>query len=140
MNTPQKRDLTSEDKGRWFYREGDVEWAPDSKGFLYYGEGVVNIEAYQMLDKSFVKVEVPPLEHMPLSECDAKLGDAVFDYNVLENIHWSKPSTLVCKKTCFYKSTDKSGAYHELKRIYEITMTIGPDGKVTTEQNRIEKG
>ena len=46
--------------------------------------------------------------------------------------------TLVCKKTCYYKSTGKSGADHELPRTYEITMTIGPDGKLTTEEKPVE--
>ena len=129
------KDLTAEDKGRWLYREGDVEWAPDSKGFLYFGEGPIKPEAYQLSGKSFVKIEVPSLDHMPLSGCDPKLGNA---YPGLEKIHWSKPGTLVCKKTCYYKSTDKSGTDHELQRTYEIMMTIGPDGKLTTEEKPVE--
>lgn len=129
------KDLTAEDKGRWLYREGDVEWAPDSKGFLYFGEGPIKPEAYQLSGKSFVKIEVPSLDRMPLSECDPKLGNA---YPGLEKIHWSKPGTLVCKKTCYDKSTDKSSTDHELQRTYEITMTIGPDGKLTTEEKPVE--
>ena len=128
------KDLTAEDKGRWLYREGDVEWAPDSKGFLYFGEGPIKPEAYQLSGKSFVKIEVPSLDHMPLSGCDPKLGNA---YPGLEKIHWSKPGTLVCKKTCYYKSSDKSGTDHELRRTYEITMTIGLDGKLTTEEKPV---
>jgi hypothetical protein len=129
------KDLTAEDEGRWLYREGDVDWAPDSKGFLYFGEGLIKPEAYQLSGKSFVKIEVPSLDHMPLSGCDPKLGNA---YPGLEKIHWSKPGTLVCKKTCYYKSTGKSGADHELPRTYEITMTIGADGKLTTEEKPVE--
>jgi len=129
------KDLTAEDEGRWLYREGDVEWAPDSKGFLYFGEGPIKPEAYQLSGKSFVNIEVPSLDHMPLSGCDPKLGNA---YPGLEKIHWSKPGTLVCKKTCYHKSTDKSGTDHELQRTYEITMTIGPDGKLTTEEKPVE--
>jgi hypothetical protein len=129
------KDLTAEDEGRSLYREGDVEWAPDSKGFLYFGEGPIKPEAYQLSGKSFVKIEVPSLDHMPLSGCDPKLGNA---YPGLEKIHWSKPGTLVCKKTCYYKSTDKSATDHELQRTYEITMTIGPDGKLTTEEKPVE--
>jgi hypothetical protein len=72
---------------------------------------------------------------MPLSGCDPKLGNA---YPGLETIHWSKPGTLVCKKTCYYKSPDKSGTDHELQRNYEITMTIGPNGKLTTEEKPVE--
>ena len=72
---------------------------------------------------------------MPLSGCDPKLGNT---YPGLEKIHWSKPGTLVCKKTCYYKSTDKPGTDHELQRTYEITMTIGPDGKLTTEEKPVE--
>ena len=68
------KDLTAEDEGRWLYREGDVDWAPDSKGFLYFGEGPIKPEAYQLSGKSFVKIEVPSLDHMPLSGCDPKLG------------------------------------------------------------------
>ncbi len=130
------KDLTAEDKGRGLDREGDVEWAPDSKAFLYFGEGPVKAEAYQLSDKSFVKVEIPSLDDPRLTECDAKLGDA---YMALEKIHWSKPSTLVCKKTCFYRSADKPDADHELKRTYEITMTNGPDGKLMIEQKPVEK-
>jgi len=129
------KDLTAEDEGRWLYREGDVEWAPDSKGFLYFGEGPIKPEAYQLSGKSFVKIEVPSLNDMPLSGCDPKLGNT---YPGLEKIHWSKPGTLVCKKTCYYKSTGKSGADHELPRTYEITMTIGADGKLTTEEKPVE--
>jgi hypothetical protein len=129
------KDLTAEDNGRGLYREGDVEWAPDSKAFLYFGDGPVKPEAYQLSGKSFVKVEVPSLDHMPLSGCDPKLGNA---YPGLEKIHWSKPGTLVCKKTCYYKSTDESGTEHQLQRTYEITMTIGSDGKLTIEEKPVE--
>lgn len=130
------KDLTAEDKGTGLSREGDVEWAPDSKAFLYFGQGPIEPEAYQLSGKSFVKFEVPSLDHMPLSGCDPKLGDA---YPGLEPIRWSKPGTLVCKKTCYYKSTDKPGADQELKRTYEITMTIGPDGKLTIEEKPAQK-
>lgn len=129
------KDLTAEEKGAGLYREGDVEWAPDSKGFLYFTMGSFEPKVYQLFDKSFVEVEAPSLDHMPLSGCDPKLGDA---YPGLEKIHWSKPSTLVCKKTCYYRSTDKSGADHKMERTYEITMTIGPDGKLTTEEKPVE--
>jgi len=130
------KDLTAEDTGSGLSREGDVEWAPDSKAFLYYGEGPVKATAYRLSDKSFVKVEVPSLDDPRLTECDPKLGNA---YPGLEKIRWSKPGTLVCKKTCYYKSTDNSGPDHEIKRAYEITMTLGPDGKLTIEQKPVEK-
>lgn len=129
------KDLTADDKGRGLYREGDVEWAPDSNAFLYFGEGLIKPEAYQLSGKSFVKVEIPSLDDPRLTECDAKLGDA---YPGLEKIHWSKPGKLVCKKTCYYKSTDKSGADQKLQRAYEITMTIGPDGKLAIEEKPVE--
>jgi len=130
------KDLVAEDKGRGLAREGDVEWAPDSKAFLYFGEGPVKATAYRLLDKSFVKVEVPSLDDPRLTECDPKLGNA---YPGLERIRWSKPGTLVCKKTCYYRSTDKPDADHELKHTYEITMTLGPDGKLMIEQKPVEK-
>ena len=41
-------------------------------------------------------------------------------------------------KTVYAKSTDKSRTDHELQRTYEITMTIGPDGKLTTEEKPVE--
>ncbi len=130
------KDLTAEDKGRWLYREGDVEWAPDSKGFLYFGEGPIKPEAYQLSGKSFVKIEVPSLDHMPLSGCDPKLGNA---YPGLEKIHWSKPGTLVCKKTCYYKSTDVVARKGRQMLVSSLLFNVGVGNGAGRREDRSGK-
>jgi hypothetical protein len=39
----------------------------------------------------------------------------------------------------YYQTTDKSGASTDLVRVYDITATIGADGKATIDTKLLEK-
>jgi hypothetical protein len=89
------------------------------------------VTAYHLSGRSFAEVELPDYT-APDTE-----GGAVYGGGALEDIRWIKPNTLVYEKP-FYQNTDSSGVVqHDLKRKYEITMTIRPDGKVVTEKKQI---
>src|SRR5206468_3148996 len=129
------KDLTKDDNGTGRFQEGDVEWAPDSKGFLYFvwSQPDGGVKAYRFLGKSFAKIELPNWhENTPPRERDPSLGDAFFhsvSYGLPGGIYWSNPNTLIGEKSYVYKTgTDESGVTRYLERKYEVTMTIGPDG------------
>jgi Bacterial SH3 domain len=137
------KDLTKDDQGTGRFPQGDIEWAPDSKGFLYFVFSQPDaVKAYRLLGKSFAKIELPDWhENTPPRERDPSLGDAVFhsvSYALPGGIHWSNPNTLVAEKTYEYtKGTDESGVIQYLERKYEVTMTIAPDGKVASEEKQV---
>jgi hypothetical protein len=133
-------DLKSEDKGAGPYKEGDVEWAPDSKGFLF-NTGLTQFgfetKLFVWSDESFKKVDLP-LDREPPPDPDPRLAGLPYKGVGSETIHWSKAGTLVCERVYHYEKRidPDSPFYVEVK--YEITMTIGPDGKITTERNKMD--
>jgi hypothetical protein len=127
------KDLTADDFGTGQGREGNVQWAPDSKAFLWFRVGPrgYGVKAYVMSGRSFAEVELPDY-CAPNSEGD----DARCEGGALEDVRWIKPNTLSHEQACYY--TDSSGnVQNHLKCKYEIIMTIRPDGKVVTEKKQI---
>jgi Bacterial SH3 domain len=127
------KDLTADDFGTGPGREGNVQWAPDSKAFLWFRVGPrgYGVTAYHLSGRSFAEVELPDY-CAPNSEGDG----ARCEGGALEDVRWIKPNTLSHEQACYYK--DSSGnVQSDLKCKYEIIMTIGPDGKVVTEKKQI---
>lgn len=128
-------DLTREDHGFGRNREGDVEWAPDSKGFLFSTSRTAHeqeMKLFYSLGNSFQKIELPQRDKPP-TEPAPEIGDAPYEAEGYEEIHWQGPGVLICDTTYIYKKKtgeDSSPSY--LYRTYELTMTIGADGKLTS--------
>ena len=127
-------DLTREDHGSGRNREGDVEWAPDSKGFLFSTSKAAHeqeMKLFYLLGNSFQKIELPQRDKPP-TEPAPEIGDAPYEGEGYEDIHWQSPGVLICDTFYIYKK--KTGANESpsyLYRNYERTMTIGADGKIT---------
>ena len=133
-------DLKSEDNGTGAYKEGDVEWAPDSKGFLFIAKSANDKPAaklYLLSGKSFTKIALPPDSGPPPDDRDPQIAEAVYDGVGQETLHWSKPNTLVCDRTYYFRKMLAPDSPFYVERKFEITMTIAPDGKVTTEKKKI---
>ena len=127
------KDLTADDFGTGQGREGNVQWAPDSKAFLWFRVGPrgYGVTAYHLSGRSFAEVELPDY-CAPISEGDG----ARCEGGALEDVRWIKPNTLSHEQACYY--TDSSGnVRHHLKCKYEIIMTISSEGKVVTEKKQI---
>jgi hypothetical protein len=132
-------DLKSQDNGAGQYKEGDVEWAPDSKGFLFITEtrnGGPKTKLYFLMGNSFRKIELPP-ESGPPAETDPGIANAVYDSDYEISMHWSKPNTIVREKTYNYQKSIVRDSPYIIERKYEITMTITPDGKIASERKKI---
>jgi hypothetical protein len=128
-------DLTREDHGFGRNREGDVEWAPDSKGFLFSTSRTAHeqeMKLFYLLGKSFQKIELPQRDKPP-TEPAPEIGNAAYGGEGYEEIHWQRPGVLICGISYIYKKTGADGIASYLYRAYEITMTIGADGKITSE-------
>jgi hypothetical protein len=128
-------DLTREDHGFGRNREGDVEWAPDSKGFLFSTSRTAHeqeMKLFYLLGKSFQKIELPQRDKPP-TEPAPEIGNAAYYGESYEEIHWQRPGVLICRTYYIYKKTGADGIASYLYRAYERTMTIGADGKITSE-------
>jgi hypothetical protein len=134
-------DLTREDHGFGGEREGDIEWSPDSKGFLFTTEPTRDkpeTRLYFWSGKSFTKIDLPH-DNTPPRDPDPKVAGATYDGVGKETIHWSKPATLVCERTYYYKKSVVPDSPYIIDQKYEITMAIGADGKLTTETKRLDE-
>lgn len=128
-------DLTREDHGFGSYREGEIEWAPDSKAFLFSTSRTANeheMKLFYLLGKSFQKIELPSRDKPP-TEPAPEIGDAAYYDQGFEEIHWQRPGVLLCDTTYIYKKAGVDGSPSYRYRTYERTMTIGADGKLTSE-------
>lgn len=148
-------DLTRDDIGTGAGREGEVLWAPDSKRFAYVSSDLTQragnlfsnprsapqrkqTAVYQFSGESFARIEIP-LGEVPGRADDAELQDAILGHDYVEPLRWSKPDVLVLEKHEYYEKLKPSAigdtkfeSIHSFDRLYEITVTIGPDGKATT--------
>jgi hypothetical protein len=88
-----------------------------------------------------VKVDLPSVdEKIPKPENDRELKETKLgaEYAEPEPMRWSGPN-VAFRRHLLYERNDKPGFENEIHRRYEIAMTIGDDGKVTTECNRIKE-
>jgi hypothetical protein len=135
-------DFTADDDGKGREREGDILWAQDSNRFAFVSRtsGGKLTAIYQRSGESFVKVNLP-LSEAPATAGDPELRDTVFkgEYSPV-SMRWTKPNALTFERSYFYKKANNSDSPQSIQRTYEITMTIGTDGKVTAEWKRIKEG
>ena len=141
-------DLTASDigKGGWD-RDGDVLWAPDSKRFAYFSSDLTPGRAgglkkqtaiFQLTGQTFGKVDLP-LAETPGTEGDPILSAATLIHDFVEPVNWVTPTVLKIARHDYYQTTDKSGASGDSVRVYDITATIGVDGKATIDSKLVEK-
>jgi hypothetical protein len=147
-------DLTRDDIGTGADREGEVLWSPDSKRLAYVSSDLTQragnlfstprpapqrkqTAVYQLSGESFTRVDVP-LGEVPGLEDDAELQGAILGHDYVEPLRWSKPNVLVLEKHEYYeklKPTEigdiKFESIHSFDRLFQITVSISPDGKAT---------
>jgi hypothetical protein len=141
-------DLTASDIGKdGWDRDGDVLWAPDSKRFAYVSGDLTPMQpgglkkqtaVFQFMGQAFTKVELP-LAKRPGAEGDATLSGATLIHDFVEPVRWVTPTVLKIKRHDYYQTTDKSGSSHDSVRVYDITATMGVDGKATIDTKLVEK-
>lgn len=147
-------DLTRDDIGTGADREGKILWSPDSKRFAYVSSDLTppagnlfstprpaperkQTAVYQVSGESFARVEVP-LSEVPGRADDAELEGAILGHDYIEPLRWSKPDVLVLEKHEYYEKLKptvigdtKFESIHSFDRLYQITVSVGPDGKAT---------
>lgn len=145
-------DLTSDDIGTGAQREGEVLWSPDSKRVaclsidLPQGEGTLlgtprppllrkQTALYQLSGDKFVRVDLS-LGEVPGRNEDTELEKAVLGHEYIEPLRWAKPNVLVLQRHEYYerfkplKVGDSTfDTIHPFDRMYQITVTLAPDGK-----------
>jgi hypothetical protein len=148
-------DLKRDDIGTGADREGEVSWSPDSKRFAYVSSDLTQragnlfstprpapqrkqTAVCQLSGESFARVDVP-LGEVPGRADDAELQGAILGHDYVEPLRWSKPDVLILEKHEYYEKLKpatigdtKFESIHSFDRLYEITVTIGADGKATT--------
>jgi hypothetical protein len=141
-------DLTASDigKGGW-NRDGDVLWAPDSERFAYVsseltpkppGELKQQTAVFQLTGHAFGKVELPMPEKSG-AKGDAKLSGATLIHDFVEPVRWVTPTALKIRIHDYYQTKDESGSSSDSVRVYDITATIGADGKARIDSKLVEK-
>jgi Bacterial SH3 domain len=141
-------DLTAEDigKGGW-ERDGEVFWAKDSKRFAYVSSDLTpgrpgglkkQTAVFQLTGQAFGKVELPMPEKSG-AEGDAKLSGATLIHDFVEPVDWLMPTVLKIRRHDYYQTPDQSSASTDSVRVYDITATIGVDGKATIDTKLVEK-
>jgi len=141
-------DLTADDigKGGWD-RDGDVLWAEDSKRFAYLSSDLTpgrpgglkkQTTIYQLSDAALAKVDCS-IGETAGGETDPKLKDAILIHNFVEPVRWMTPAVLRLRRHDYYQTADKSGSSRDSVRVYDITATIGADGKARIDRKLVEK-
>jgi hypothetical protein len=147
-------DLTRDDIGTGADREGGVLWSPDSKRLACVSSDLTQragnlfsnprpapqrkqTTVYQLSGESFARVEVP-LGEVPGRADDTELQGAILGHDYVEPLRWSKPNVLILEKHEYYEKLKpatigetKFESIHSFDRLYQITATIGPEGKAT---------
>ena len=147
-------DMTADDIGWGRDREGVVLWSPDSKRFAYMSAWLKQAPGkfsdvppptpkkkqtavYQLAGESFAKVDLP-LGEAPDREKDEELTGAVLGHEYTEPIRWTKPDVLVLQRHEYYQKFKpiisggvKFDSIIDFGRLYQITVTIKPDGKTS---------
>ena len=107
-----------------------------------FGEDEVRLSIFRSLGEKFVKVDLPSVdEKIPKPENDPELKDTKLDSEMSDSepMRWAGPNMIAFRKHLLYQPKDKPAEYaNEIHRRYEIAMTIGDDGKVTTETKQIK--
>lgn len=147
-------DLTPDDIGTGAQREGEAVWSPDSKRVACLSSDFPEMRGnlfstprpaphrkqtvvYQLSGDTFARVDLP-LSEVPGRKDDKELERAVLGHEYTEPIRWLKPNVLVLQRHEYYETLKplKAGdstfdTIHPFDRLYEITVTVAPDGKAS---------
>jgi hypothetical protein len=147
-------ELTSDDIGTGAQREGEVLWSPDSKRIACLASDLPEqhgnlfstpraalkrkqTNVYQLSNDRFVRVDLP-LTEVPGRKEDKELERAVLGHEYTEPKRWQKPNVLLLQRHEYYNTLkpltvgdSKFETIHDFDRLYEITVTIGPDAKAS---------
>ena len=145
-------DLTPDDIGMGAQREGAVLWSPDSRrvacvssdqperqGNLFSTPRPAphrkQTSVHQLTGDTFIRVDLP-LTDVPGRKDDVELRDAILGHEYTEPVRWLKPNRLVLQRHEYYETLkpltvgdSKFDTIHPFDRLYEITVTISPEGK-----------
>ena len=138
-------DLIREDVGVGLTKEGDVLWSPDSKHFAYSSTGPEEerLSIYRLSGAKFVKVNLPSPDAKipdPTNDPELKEMNSSVEYAEPDPTRWAGPNIIAFRKHLVYQRNDKPDYANEIHRHYEISMTIGEDGKVSTGCKVIKEG
>jgi hypothetical protein len=147
-------DLTADDIGTGWQREGTVLWSPDSKRFAYLAIdltmspgnlfSIPNPKAqkkvtsiYQLTGETWGRIDLPS-DKVPGREKDTELQGAVLGHEFTEPVRWQKPGVLVLTRHEYYEKIkplveggQTFNTIGTLSRWYQITATITPEGQAT---------
>ena len=56
-----------------------------------------------------------------------------------EPVQWATPTVLKINRHDYYQTADKAGSVQDSVRVYNITATIGADGKARIDSKLVEK-
>ena len=54
-------------------------------------------------------------------------------------MQWATPTVLKINRHDYYQTADKAGSVQDSVRVYDITATIGVDGKARIDSKLVEK-
>jgi hypothetical protein len=147
-------DLTRDDIGAGAEREGEALWSSDSKRVACLSSDLTveqgnlfstprpeplkkQTAVYQLSGETFARVDLS-LDKVPDRESDKELEGAIPGHEYTEPVRWQKPNVLVLQRHEYYRKMMPTtvdnmtfDSIHDLSRLYQITATIGPDGKAT---------
>jgi hypothetical protein len=74
------------------------------------------------------------LTDVPGRKEDKELERAVLGHEYTEPLRWKKPNVLILQRHEYYQTLkpipdSKLESIHDFDRLYEITVTVAPDGK-----------
>jgi hypothetical protein len=93
---------------------------------------------FQLTGQTFDRIDLPLAETLG-AEGDPKLRGATLIHDFVEPVRWVTPTVLKFARHDYYQSTDKSGSSSDSVRVYDITATIGVDGKARIDSKLVEK-
>jgi hypothetical protein len=93
---------------------------------------------FQLTDQTFGKVDLPLAETLG-AEGDPKLSGATLIHDFVEPIRWVIPTVLKIARHDYFQTADKSGSSRDSVRVYDITGTIGVDGKARIDSKLVER-
>ena len=56
-----------------------------------------------------------------------------------EPVQWATPTVLKINRHDYYQTTDRAGSVQDSVRVYDITATIGVDGKARIDSKLVER-
>jgi hypothetical protein len=120
-------DLTGDDIGTGFDREGDVMWAPDSNRFAYFSGAKLGGEAqtvvFQKTGAKFSRMELQEAQ-LPGRAKHAELKGADVIWRFVKPLSWEKPDVLVLLHHEYFEGKHGDRSIRSVGRTYDITHDL----------------